>query len=210
MSVSIWRPLDKLSEDDPLLPDVDILREPVGPVVDEDADDDTEDDDETEIIYQRYLKKLKDSGYKRTTPGDNPEAKNKFPCNKCSFHGKDSNTLTTHVKTVHVTYKNTERKNAANNEIIKYCHHWNNFGSCHFETKNGRPCKFVHRQAPRCNFDGKCNRKLCMYMHQNQNMSFLASAQMNSRPPVNQRNPRSAPSPWIQGGTRRGGNTRQF
>ena len=65
---------------------------------------------------------------------------------------------------------------------LQFCHFWNNLGTCSYERKNGRPCKFKHKTAPRCNFDRNCNRKFCMFVHRNQNMSFLANPQMNFQP----------------------------
>ena len=47
----------------------------------------------------------------------------------------------------------------------KYCHFFSNFGECHWEQTTGRKCKFTHRKAPVCNFDGNCNRKKCMFSH---------------------------------------------
>ena len=38
--------------------------------------------------------------------------------------------------------------------IQKFCHNYNNLGKC--DTKE---CKFLHKQAPVCKFDGNCNRK---------------------------------------------------
>ena len=75
----------------------------------------------------------------------------------------------------------TRNKARGGTEKIQYCYFWNNTGFCHFETKNGRQGKFEYKAAPRCNYDGNCNRKLCMYTHQNQNVAFLAQAQNNSR-----------------------------
>ena len=49
--------------------------------------------------------------------------------------------------------------------IQKFCHNYNNFGKC--DTKE---CKFLHKQAPVCKFDGNCNRKKCMFRHLNQNV----------------------------------------
>ena len=54
-------------------------------------------------------------------------------------------------------------RNSSNNRI-RYCHYFNN-GSCRFEEKYGRKCIFSHEKAPICSFDGKCNRKKCMFSH---------------------------------------------
>ena len=78
--------------------------------------------------------------------------------------------------------KRYEGRSEGNFEKTQYCHFWNNRGSCNFEQKNGRPCRFEHKTAPRCSFDGQCDRNKCMFTHHNQNMSFLANAQMRYQP----------------------------
>ena len=50
----------------------------------------------------------------------------------------------------------------------KNCHFFSNFGSCHFEEETGRKCKFSHKNAPVCKYDGNCNRKKCMFSHRQQ------------------------------------------
>ena len=51
----------------------------------------------------------------------------------------------------------------------KFCHFYSNFGKCNFEVETGAKCKFTHKKAPNCKFDGNCNRKKCMYSHYKQN-----------------------------------------
>ena len=111
-----------------------------------------------------------------------------YACNTCNFVGKDSNNLKEHERMKHAS-KNVNKNVNKNSEMKdekqrkpQYCHYWNNFGTCNFELKNGRPFKFEHISAPRCNFDGNCNRKCCMYVHKNQNMSFLANVPMSLPP----------------------------
>ena len=54
---------------------------------------------------------------------------------------------------------------------INYCHFFSNYGTCQFEEKNNRKCKFSHLKAPVCEFDGRCNRKKCMFSHTKPNIS---------------------------------------
>ena len=76
-----------------------------------------------------------------------------------------------HVRNVHGPNRQTREPK----EKVQYCHFWNNYGSCNYEDKNGRPCKFAHTSAPKCYFDGECSRKRCMFSHQKQNVAFLAA-----------------------------------
>ena len=59
---------------------------------------------------------------------------------------------------------------------VQYCHFWNNYGSCHFEKKNGRPCKYAHAKAPACKYAAKCNRQKCMFSHPKRNENFLGQS----------------------------------
>ena len=63
------------------------------------------------------------------------------------------------------TKDTTNRGVKQNTNRVNYCHYFSNYGKCHFEEKNGRPCKFSHLKAPVCSFDGRCNRKKCMFSH---------------------------------------------
>ena len=105
-----------------------------------------------------------------------------------------------------------------NKPNTQYCHFWNNYGSCHFELKNNRPCRFEHKNAPRCKNDGQCDRNRCMFRHINQNMSFLATTKERVQPQFPQRGGMRSQKLWnvqfphqnTQGGIRVWENTRNF
>ena len=61
-----------------------------------------------------------------------------------------------------------EREAFADENVRKsqrFCHFFSNFGECHYERKSGRKCKYAHEKAPKCNYDGSCTRKKCMFSH---------------------------------------------
>ena len=202
----------KIKEPNPRGEDEALLTEETVTIEDEKVtiEDAVDDDDEvTELLYQKYLKSFKESGFRRTTPAEKPEpvVDKRISCNKCTFKGKDNISLKDHMNTSH---KQIEKEEKQNHNRLQFCHFWNNVGNCNYEQKNGRPCKFEHKAAPRCKFDGNCNRKFCMFVHKNQNMSFLANPQMNFQSPY-QGNPWGE-AHWSQVGSRRqmGAKPRQF
>ena len=114
--------------------------------------------------------------------------------------------------------KPNDRKRSQNNHFShnnrsqntkKYCHYWNNAGTCSYQN-----CKFSHEKSPVCKFDGRCTRNKCMFTHQKQNKCFLAEKQRappsqtsqssrQSIPVWAQRSPPqywSPPTPWTQWG----------
>ena len=125
-------------------------------------EDDTE-GDETDFIYQQYLNNQKQSGHAAKTI-----VEEEVKCNICSFTAKSKFKLREHIANIH------KEKSQRRPNVIQYCHFWNNTGSCSYEAKNGKPCKFAHQKALICKFDGVCGRKRCMYSHQRQNQPFLA------------------------------------
>ena len=133
-------------------------------LIEDDEEVTNTENDDVEKIFQTYLKNSKQSGYRRTTPSQEAEksAKSEFKCNDCGFKSETSQRLQEHVKNAHAS----SEKNRQNNKPKQFCHFWNNQGKCDFESKNGRPCKFLHEKAPKCKFDGHCNRKRCMFSHQ--------------------------------------------
>ena len=116
-----------------------------------------------------------------------------IPCQSCNYIARNVIDLREHKrvrhpsKTVRFSQEYNSNMNQQNRTMHKatksievntqYCHYWNNYGKCQYEFKNNRPCKFSHSDAPRCKFDGQCNRKSCMFKHYNQNMSFLVRTQ---------------------------------
>ena len=130
------------------------------------------------------------------------------------------NSLQNHLERAkHLYTKNTQKDYSSHNNFPhrssqsqntkKYCHYWNNVGTCSY-----RNCKFSHEKSPVCKFDGRCTRIKCMFTHQRQNKSFLAEKQRappsrtskssHPAPPVwATRSPQqhwSPPTPWTQWG----------
>ena len=95
-------------------------------------DKETADDDETELIFETYIKNLKETGFRRTNPAQQPEQskpetqnKKKFVCITCNFTAKDSNNLKEHLRTNH-TAKNVKEISEKKNEKqtkTQYCHY---------------------------------------------------------------------------------------
>ena len=137
---------------------------------DDNVDEDSGNLDETEMIFQQFLKNQNEQFQTSQLEAEN--APEKLSCRICNFKTNTKISLHQHVQSVHEI--NRHRR-------VQFCHFWNNFGTCNFEEKRGVPCKFEHKPAPTCNFDGECTRKRCMYSHKKQNMSFLASQQRGVR-----------------------------
>ena len=169
------------------------------------------------------MKNFKKSSFKRTSPTEEslPVNGSMFTCGKCTFKTGTQKRMKEHIDNAHKVPQNIPNINTKTGDTerrsqnLPYCHNWNNKGSCNFETRTGRPCKFLHKTAPICSFDGICDRKFCMYVHQNQNMAFLAKAPQNAGPPMMQNTYWGAPPPWMnqfQGPwqEQRRGNTRQY
>ena len=128
-------------------------------------DEDINEDDENEIIFQQYLNRHKQSSNQQQR-----DFEEIVTCKICKFRAESTQKMKEHMANVH-------RENAHHRQKkprVQYCHFWNNAGGCNFEERNKRPCKFEHQRAPRCKYDGECNRKRCMYSHQVQNQAFLA------------------------------------
>ena len=138
------------------------------------------DDDgvDTEEVFQQFITN-KERGFKRTSPTvsavPNKPKPSDIRCETYGYTASNKQALSDHIirvyKITRRTDMRTEPKEVKEHEHILYCHYWNNGGSCNFEERTGRPCKFEHKQAPRCIFDGNCNRKACMFSHKNQNTS---------------------------------------
>ena len=139
-------------------------------------------DDEVERIYQRYL-----INQQKT-----------FKCKECSFTSNTEEDLGKHIHFKHRSAPKRSHEVHRTESKQLYCHYWNNFGSCQFELKTGRTCKFAHKSAPQCKVDGKCTRKLCMFTHRNQNVAFLANPQTNQQTNNFQQRWTQQPNPWSQ------------
>ena len=121
---------------------------------DDNVDEDSGNLDETEIIFQQFLKNQNEQVQTSQLEAEN--APEKLSCRICNFKTNTKISLHQHVQSVHEINRR---------RVVQFCHFWNNFGTCNFEEKRGVPCKFEHKPAPTCNFDGECTRKRCMYSH---------------------------------------------
>ena len=133
-----------------------------------------ENEKETEIVVDEQLENNEEDlvttflqnrrrGFKRTSPSSPAEQKSKD-----STHYVPNRNITNNSD----SHRNIPNKSKSSGSTKRYCHFWNNSGNCTF-----RNCIFLHEKSPVCNFDGKCNRKKCMYSHMKQNRSFLAGNQ---------------------------------
>ena len=69
-----------------------------------------------------------------------------------------------------------------NNTSKQYCHYFTNYGSCLYEERSDRQCKFKHQIAPVCSMALTCTRPKCMYTHPNitgRSNSFLGNQSQN-------------------------------
>ena len=164
------------------------LKEPGEPILEivEDQDEDGLD------ALVRSVVDSKSSGFQRinpTAPAEN--------VNNSSNHITNTES---HEKVPHKapTFTNNLREKS---QTTRFCHYFSNFGRCKFEEETGRKCKFIHKKAPTCKFDGRCNREKCMFSHtQNrgqprvQKPSFLKRDYPQWRSP---QHPLPPPPAWI-------------
>ena len=164
--------------------------------------DDNEDVDDATIFLNK-MKENKNRGYRRVNPMEAPtkekekriEAKTAKSSKKA--HGKS----------------NSDDENIE--PMDNFCHFFNNYKKCLFEENTGKKCKFAHRKAPLCDFDGQCGRSKCMFRHTRQttnkvnflgqrNTNFLPQMERdwNPNPWANQFQGRQMPNPWIWQGKR--------
>ena len=98
------------------------------------------------------------------------------------------------AETISERLKRIEKNNPVNDvrrKPMQYCHFYTNFGTCNYEEKTGKKCKFEHVTAPMCQRGMSCNRPKCMYTHPNtggRTEHFLGQRSQNHSPP----------SPWQQ------------
>jgi hypothetical protein len=96
------------------------------------------------------------TGFRRAGPATYAEKVNQHPTKKANTEKEKDNNAKVNTSPF-------EKK--ATNANEKYCHFFSNFGRCHFEETAGRKCRFSHRKAPVCKYDGACNRNKCMFTH---------------------------------------------
>ena len=91
---------------------------------------------------------------------------------------RDEDTLENHKKIKHVKFQCDEcdmefrheavlekHKEAAHEDVELFCHYFNNEKDCPFEDKR----MFVHKESEVCKFGNLCERRLCMYRHEESN-----------------------------------------
>ena len=71
----------------------------------------------------------------------------------------NSGETSNNVNTINAT------SNDSNNKSNRYCHFYSNFGSCHFEQRTGKQCRYQHKVAPVCKSGMNCSRNKCMFSH---------------------------------------------
>ena len=103
---------------------------------------------------------------------ENSLCKEKFECGECGKHFFDESKLNEHVKT-HKTYPceeceiefkyevTLEKHIEAAHENNLYCHYYNNDKECPFDDQ----CIFLHDDSESCKYGKACERKMCMYKH---------------------------------------------
>ena len=174
-------------------------------IEDENHDEVNDTEDEiTEEIFKRFMINAAQTRFKRTSPAEEPVPvfvqNSKYNCAQSGFEANGNRKLNEHINNVHSQRPRTattKQNSVTPGKRKQFCHYWNNFGSCHFEAKNGRPCKFNHERAPLCRFDGKCDRKMCMFTHRTQNVNFLSNPPKNFQYAFPQRGQWGTPSPWM-------------
>ena len=98
-----------------------------------------------------------------------------FECDECDKCFQEESKLEEHVHRNHKKYPcddcekifNFEgllekHKSAAHEDFVLYCHFFNNDKDCPYEDQ----CVFVHEDSEDCMFAKGCERKLCMYKHE--------------------------------------------
>jgi hypothetical protein len=78
----------------------------------------------------------------------------KFECEECDREYKIEGLLEKHVEVVHGSMK-------------IFCHYLNNDRDCPFEDQ----CIFAHEDSPECKFGTECERMMCMFQHEERDIS---------------------------------------
>ena len=102
-----------------------------------------------------------------------------FKCEKCDKSYKSENDLIIHKQThgnfecdkceckFDVTGELGKHKSAVHEKIKIFCHYYNNDKECPFESK----CIFAHEDSPECRFGQHCERLMCMFTHDERDVS---------------------------------------
>ena len=130
------------------------------------------------------LERNKNSGFKRSDPTA-PACKQDVPLYSQVAAPKTQAGHADHQQQGYQAPRQQETQQSRRPKVtIKYCHFYNN-GTCHFEEKYGRKCRFSHEKAPTCAFDGKCNRNKCMFSHEKRPMNSNTNNFLGRKPQGN-------------------------
>ena len=141
--------------------------------------------------YEKFLRKQKKNNFKCRNCGDGLESlrelknhkeegcsSSEFKCDECEKCFKDENILQDHTEKMHVKYDCDEcdkvfkyeavlekHKEAAHENVELFCHYFNNDKDCPFDDE----CIYIHEDAENCRFGRHCERKFCMFKHEDIN-----------------------------------------
>ena len=66
-------------------------------------------------------------------------------------------------QTFYTEWRLEKHKESHTNEVLKYCHYFNNFKHCPYEEFG---CKFAHKESMNCRFQERCTNRLCQFKHE--------------------------------------------
>ena len=138
--------------------------------------------------YEKSISKKKKANFKCRKCGDKFEnvkglQKHKqehckdeeFKCDECEQKFKTQEKLEDHKSQYHAKYECDECEKvlryeailekhveAVHEDITLYCHYYNNEKECPFDDE----CIYKHEESDRCKYDSICERKLCMFRHE--------------------------------------------
>ena len=148
-----------------------------------------------EQAEQKFFQKQRKSNFKCRGCGDKFDilknlkdhkeegcSSDKIKCDECDKYFKDDDKLEDHKKKKHNKFECDEcdkefrfevvlekHKEAAHEEVELFCHYFNNEKDCPFEDA----CIYVHEESDHCKFGSLCERKLCMYRHEEPYVFFF-------------------------------------
>ena len=143
---------------------------------------------EIEKRYEKFISKQKKGNFRCRNCGDKFEILRKlqehkeegcstdnFKCDECEKSFKNEKKLQDHTEKMHVKYECDDcdkvfkyeavlekHREAAHEDIELFCHYFNNDKDCPFEDE----CIYIHEESENCKYGGRCERKLCMYRHE--------------------------------------------